>query len=214
MRAWRRVVLFAVGCALAIVVAHALDRTAMTALYSEKLDSRDWGRLLRIIGYFPAWILLASIFIAIDWRQALRIGNGHRWLRGVMVTLGAGTAGLVAEGVKLVTRRMRPEAATEQQLYVFRCFSEETWSTAGLGMASSHAAVAFGGCWMLARLHPEARWLFVALAIGCALSRVMIGAHYLSDVIAGAAVGVGCAWAWWEVHLRMERRGRVAVETP
>lgn len=214
MTGFRRLALFCVGCAAAIVIAHALDRTAMDALFVERLDAREWGRMLRTIGYWPSWLVLAAIFIAIDWRQTLRNGDGHRWLRGVMVTLGAGTAGLVAEGMKLVTRRMRPEAATEEQLYVFRAFGEEAWSTAGLGLASSHAAVAFGGCWMLTRLHPEAQWLFVALATGSALGRVMSGAHYLSDVIVGAAVGIGCAWAWWEVHLWMERRGRVAVETP
>lgn len=214
MMGFRRVVLFASGCMAAIVIAHALDRTAMEVLFVEKLDARDWGRMLRIVGYWPSWLVLGAIFVAIDWPRVLRSGEGHRWQRGVMVTLGAGTAGLVAEGVKLVTRRMRPEAATEEQLYVFRSFSESALSTSGIGLASSHAAVAFGGCWMLTRLHPEARWLFVALAMGCALSRVMTGAHFLSDVIAGAAVGIGCAWAWWEVHLWMERRGRVAVETP
>jgi membrane-associated phospholipid phosphatase len=41
----------------------------------------------------------------------------------------------------------------------------------------------------LAFFYPRGKWLFVVLAILTALQRMHAGEHYLSDVLAGAAVG-------------------------
>ena len=38
---------------------------------------------------------------------------------------------------------------------------------------------------------PRLRWPLLALAVLIGMSRVIIGAHYPSDVIAGAAIGAG-----------------------
>lgn len=201
----RRVILFVVGSAVAVLVAHMLDRMALVHLSMEKVRTDDWWRLVRLGGFVGFWLVLAVVFVVLDRGMS---PARDVWRRGVMVLLGAGTGGLVAEGVKLLVKRLRPEAATEGSLYVFRGWDEMVWSTSGLGLASSHAAVAFGGFWMLGRLHPKGRLVFALLATGTALGRVVEGAHYLSDVVAGAVLGVGCAWAWWEVHLAMERKKR------
>ena len=62
-------------------------------------------------------------------------------------------------------------------------------------MPSSHAAVAFGGAWMLAALYPRAAPIALALAAGCALTRVLEGDHWLSDVVAAGALGWAVARA-------------------
>jgi membrane-associated phospholipid phosphatase len=56
-------------------------------------------------------------------------------------------------------------------------------------MPSSHVMVAFGGAAALARLFPETRPVGYILAAGCALTRVLTTQHYLSDVVAAAALG-------------------------
>ena len=66
-------------------------------------------------------------------------------------------------------------------------------------MPSSHTVFAVVAAGMLASWYPRLRWLMVALAATVALARVGFGAHYPSDVAAGAAVGliaVGCANRW------------------
>jgi len=65
----------------------------------------------------------------------------------------------------------------------------------GLTFPSGHAAFVFAVFAVLARAFPEARWWFLFLACGVALSRVLMGEHFLSDVIAGAGVGYACARA-------------------
>ena len=59
---------------------------------------------------------------------------------------------------------------------------------------SGHAAVAAGFAAALSWKYPRGAWLFVALATAAAAQRVASSAHYPSDVLLGAAVGlVGAA---------------------
>ena len=58
---------------------------------------------------------------------------------------------------------------------------------------SGHAVTAFAMAVGLGALAPKLRWPLLALAALVAASRVMIGAHYLSDVLAGAGLGFAAA---------------------
>src|SRR5260370_31094817 len=66
--------------------------------------------------------------------------------------------------------------------------SDQPFSTAQLGLPSSEAAVAFAAAAALARLFPEAAVLWYGLALGCALTRVASGAHFLSGGALAALV--------------------------
>jgi membrane-associated phospholipid phosphatase len=55
---------------------------------------------------------------------------------------------------------------------------------------SAHAATAVGMVAGLCWLFPQARHLFVLLGFLAAFQRVLAGAHWTSDVLAGAAIGV------------------------
>ena len=63
-----------------------------------------------------------------------------------------------------------------------------------MGLPSSHTLVAFAGAAALARVFPRARWVFYVLAGGCAITRVMANAHFLSDVTVAACLGVAVGW--------------------
>jgi undecaprenyl-diphosphatase len=39
---------------------------------------------------------------------------------------------------------------------------------------------------------PEQAWLWWSVAFGLAASRVLLGMHYLADVLAGALLGIAC----------------------
>jgi undecaprenyl-diphosphatase len=56
---------------------------------------------------------------------------------------------------------------------------------------SGHAAASFAAATALATFYPTARLQFYGTASLVGLSRIHLGHHFLSDVIAGAALGVG-----------------------
>jgi membrane-associated phospholipid phosphatase len=64
-----------------------------------------------------------------------------------------------------------------------------------LAFPSGHAALAFAAFTVLGRAFPRGRWWFLLLACAVAASRVLVGEHFLSDVVAGGGVGYACARA-------------------
>jgi membrane-associated phospholipid phosphatase len=57
--------------------------------------------------------------------------------------------------------------------------------------------VAFGAAWLLCRIYPRAWPVWIAFATGCAVTRVMVQAHFLSDVVTGAVAAYGVVWLVW-----------------
>lgn len=59
---------------------------------------------------------------------------------------------------------------------------------------SDHAALAFAIAAVVAYAYPRWGWLLFICAILIALSRIYVGVHYPTDIIAGACVGILSAW--------------------
>ena len=89
-------------------------------------------------------------------------------------------------------------------------------------MPSGHAVSAFAMAVSLGWMAPRLRWPLLGLALLIAISRVVISAHYPSDVIAGAGLGTACAiilrrafalrglaFRWTPTSLRLRGAGRV-----
>ncbi len=174
------------------MVACVLDRPVFRVLDWPDAEREDWHKALRVMGFIPVW-LVAGLVVALLMRD-----EGHRWRAsgrafGFLVALSAVLAGLLAEPAKLLFRRERPDASLMQ--YVFRPWDESPWSSAGLGLPSSHVMIAFAGATALSMAAPRVGFIWFGLACGCAFTRLADRAHWLSDVYAGAALGVLAAWA-------------------
>lgn len=99
-----------------------------------------------------------------------------RWRRAT-----ATVAGVYAlnTALKLVVRRPRPQLAGLPPL---------TSTPTRLSFPSAHASTSFAGALAYSRLGLPALPLY-ALAAGLACSRLYLGVHYPSDVLAGATLG-------------------------
>jgi undecaprenyl-diphosphatase len=101
----------------------------------------------------------------------------RRARRTVLVVYAVNTA------IKFAVRRPRPQIPGLPPLQ---------GTTTGLSFPSAHAATSFAGALVYRRRGLPAAPLY-GLAGGMALSRVYLGVHYPSDVVAGAVLGTALA---------------------
>ncbi|GJQ29375.1 MAG: hypothetical protein HBSAPP03_12590 [Phycisphaerae bacterium] len=150
------------------------------------LEGRDWYQFLRTAGYLPTWLVVGAAIIAHD------LTRRDPWplRRGTLVMLAPVLGGGLAELLKVLVPRQRPinNGAADGD-YVWGTPFEALRGVGNHGLASSHAAVAFAAAFMLARLYPGAGMILVPLAAGCAVTRLLTGAHFATDVFVGAGAG-------------------------
>ncbi|HEY3883664.1 MAG TPA: phosphatase PAP2 family protein [Vicinamibacterales bacterium] len=135
--------------------------------------------LLTVLGRFGGiWIVIALGLAAIgrlSWRDASRVV--------LTVVLALAISDYV---LKPIVHRSRPFIAAPSVPVVGQRPHDSSFP-------SGHATSSFAGAVSLARLLPQAAVLWWTLAVAIAYSRIYIGVHYPSDVVAGAALGIAVA---------------------
>jgi membrane-associated phospholipid phosphatase len=114
----------------------------------------------------------------------------NRWIPPFLITVVVGEVVLV-NTVKQLLHRVRP---------TFNPIAETLGPSFPSGHSATAAALYAAVALVLARRRsPRTRAILAgsaaAVAVGVACSRVMLGVHWLSDVVAGLAFG----WAWFSV---------------
>lgn len=99
-------------------------------------------------------------------------------------------ASIVGKLLKIIIGRMRPVFFEALDKVGFVPFSTD-W--AFNSMPSGHTFASFAGLVMLGLLAPRVKWFTWSLAIVIGLSRICVGAHWPSDVILGAFIGMVAA---------------------
>ena len=120
------------------------------------------------------WLAIGAAGSVLDRSRA------PRWRRAAGVVAGAY---VLNTAVKLAVRRRRPELPGLPAL---------TSTPTGLGFPSAHATSSFAGAFVYSRLGLPRAPLY-ALAGALAASRVYLGVHYPSDVLAGSVLGTAFA---------------------
>ena len=180
-RIW--IVLAAVAL-IALVAAFFLDQAA--AAWIGAHSSPELKRVMQTVsrvGDWPAHIVVGLIGMAIAF-----VAKRKMWMRIFLTMLVAvALAGVTGRVVKLATGRARPSVKTEAR------WNGPRFSSKYHAFPSGHVATssAFFAALFLARKKIGVPLLLIPVLI--ALSRMIVGAHYLSDVTFAAILGVICA---------------------
>jgi len=142
-----------------------------------------------------------------DWPEHVLVGLGlmalaqwrgdKKWTRIILAGLIAlSIAGLTGRVIKISTGRTRPSVKAENMWNGPRVSGSKYHS-----FPSGHvdASMGFFGVLLLARRRIGLACLPIPILIG--FSRLYLGAHYLSDVVCAAVLGISCAIFVWQFLL-------------
>jgi undecaprenyl-diphosphatase len=161
------------------------------------ITSRDHRLMQRVNRWYPPrlvrmWALWATragdgwlwwgVGIAV-----LLFGGPERWRAFAGAAVAAGGGVLLFQRIKKATGRRRP-----------MCFQEHCWTNLlppdQFSFPSGHTITAFAVVVSISRFYPDLTGPLLFCAISVAASRILLGMHFLSDVLAGVAIGTGLAF--------------------
>jgi undecaprenyl-diphosphatase len=168
-----------------------LDRYIVVTInswHSPFLDELMWWISSRI-----TWIPLYIILIYLAYRR-LKFSQFIFFI--LLAILSVAIADLVSVHLfKNLIQRYRPShnLLILDQLHYYRMKSGDWYRGGEYGFISSHAsnyfAVAGSVFFVLRKDYPKLKWWLLGIGILICYSRVYLGVHYFSDVLAGALVG-------------------------
>ncbi|MCW8129917.1 MAG: phosphatase PAP2 family protein [Planctomycetota bacterium] len=163
----------------------------VTRHFDEHTEWKPLAKMLTEAGDSVWWLppsLLGFLLLRYAWKSPL-------WSRRCgFLFLSVGLSGLLVMLIKELLGRARPKEWLERGVYGFHPLQfhfDSHFQAFPSGHATTFLAVgaAFGCCW------PRAAWISVPLCAALAFTRVVVNAHYVSDVLGGMMLGTLTALA-------------------
>lgn len=195
--------------AVAFVVAILLDdRVAQWVRHAPLYGRTDWFvRFLKLPGNF--WFTLGICLLLV-------IFHRRSWLEALPLLISGPLVGMGYLLLKWAVGRHRPVIIAAP--FDFHPFANGLAgllrAESGLSFPSGHAALAFATATCLARTLPKWTAVFFLIACAVATERVLENAHYVSDVVAGAGLGMLCGWIACRLSARWFTRESPASQLP
>jgi undecaprenyl-diphosphatase len=171
--------------ALAIAVSFYFDDIVRDFMIAHQNPAtRNFMRYVSLLGDWPTHAAVGLVFLGLAWRR-----GSQEWTRIlVAMLLAMMLAGVVGTVIKRSVPRARPSVQTDTR------WGGPRFSSKYHSFPSGHvgASTAFFGVLLIARRRIGLACLPIPILIG--FSRMYIGAHYLSDVVCAAVLGILCAF--------------------
>lgn len=187
MMLWLALVFLIAGFACLSIdrrMAHYFRDRLATPLYQFALRVTDWAK-------GGPWIIVAALiylgaqaWIAFDEETPI-VRAISNYALALLASFLVGS--IVLHSIKIFLGRRRPRDEFEHGLYGFRYF---TWQLQYDSFPSGHSMTIFCVAVVLSAAFPLLAPLWLVLAFGLSLTRSMLTAHFLSDVLVGAGIGI------------------------
>ena len=146
-----------------------------------------------------AWILIPTglaviglyFYRAREFRLREAAAAGHVMQLCGFIFVAVAGASLTASLVKNILGRARPKLFDDLGTVAFQPF---TFDYEYASFPSGHATTIIALAMAMALLWPRARVFLFSVAAWVAATRFLLGSHYLSDVLGGAALGIAFPW--------------------
>jgi len=186
----------------AIAAAFYLDDSVWNFItHHQNRAVRNFMRSVSLFGDWPSHVALGLLLLGIAWRR-----QSKKWMRIFLsMLLAMAIAGVAGTVIKRTVPRARPSVKSEVR------WGGPRFSTKYHAFPSGHvaASTAFFGVLIFARRRIGLACLPIPILIG--FSRMYLGAHYLSDVVCAAVLGVLCAALVWRFFARERSNHRSLI---
>jgi membrane-associated phospholipid phosphatase len=164
---------------------HFDDNVRQFMMQHQNPAMRNFMRYVSLLGDWPLHVAIGLVLLGLAWRR-----GREEWMRiflaMLLAMLLAGVAGTV---IKCTVPRARPSVHTEIRWGGPRFSSKYEYQSFPSGHVG--ASTAFFGVLLIARRRVGLVCGAIPVLIG--FSRMYLGAHYLSDVVCAAVLGIFCA---------------------
>ena len=170
----------------------AIDRRA-THYFYDHVGARLHRFLLNTTHLAKAahWLIAAVLAFAASWAWLRWAGEDTTarlvWTCAAAFILSLSFGSAILHGIKLVLGRRRPRDELEMGLYGFIPFGFDMRMNS---FPSGHSLTICCVAVIASVLWPWAAPLWFAIALWLSLTRAMLTAHFLSDVLVGAGIGI------------------------
>ncbi len=190
---------------IAIAIAFHFDDAVRDFMAHQSPGMHKFMRNVSLFGDWPSHVVLGLLLLGIAWRR-----QSKKWMRIFLsMLLAMAIIGVAGTIIKRTIPRARPSVKSELR------WGGPRFSTKYHAFPSGHvgASTAFFGVLIFARRRVGLACLPIPILIG--FSRMYLGAHYLSDVMCAAVLGILCAAIVWRFLAPQptNHRSLIAVHT-
>ena len=173
----------------------SVDRPVALAMEALPGWFRNLAGDITWLGKSLGWLLLSgamALFWA--WRAGRAESNGPLWSRerkraiaAAFLFAAVAVAGIVTNLIKILIGRARPNPFLQEGIYGFHPWHLDADLR---GFPSGHATTVFALAFALTMIRPHWRFPAFAVAMVIAATRVIVNAHFLSDIVGGMVVAL------------------------
>lgn len=182
---WLMASVFLCVAAFCVISYHFFDIPVANFAKSPSQEMSDVFRTITFFGRSTSYLVVTCLFF-LFFRYVRK--NGLYAERARFVFLSVAVSGLLTDLLKLVFSRSRPGLFYDEGAYGFDLFAfhgEHAFNSFPSGHATTVAALA-AALWII---NPKCGIAGSVLAVLVMVSRIVLGSHFVSDVVFGAYIG-------------------------